>query len=110
MTPRGGTRPRQITLATACVYLIVLASDGATHAFLSLPCEGGVRGGGPVSVECTSEGCLARSIDEIDRECAASASCMACRFRTSLWANDEYIDDAKDCGPSLTPPSQGGER
>ena len=71
--------------------------------FLSPPCEGGARGGGPASVESTMEAALARSIDNVDRACAASPACKTCRFRTSLRANGEYTDDAEVLRP--TPPA-----
>jgi hypothetical protein len=64
--------------------------------------KGGLGGGGPVSVECTREECLARSIDEVGGVCAASPARQAFRFRTSLLANGEYIDDAEVLWP--TPP------
>ena len=66
------------------------------------PCEGGARGGGPVSVECTSEACLARSIDKVDGACAAPPPGVACRFRTPLPATREFTDDAEVLRP--TPP------
>ena len=66
------------------------------------PCEGGAKGGGPVSVECTGEACLARSIDGVVGAYALSPAMMACRFRTSLGADDEYTDDAEVVRP--TPP------
>ena len=56
-----------------------------------------------MSVECTSEACLARSIDEVDGVCAASPAFKACRFRTSLRANGEHTDDAEVLRP--TPPN-----
>ena len=55
-----------------------------------------------MSVECTREACLARSIDEVDGGCAASPVCKPGRFRTSLRANGEYTDDAEVLRP--TPP------
>ena len=75
---------------------------------LSPPCEGGARGGGPVSVECTRGACLARSIDEFDGACAASPALMACRFRSSLGLNGEYTDDAEVLWP--TPPAPPSQR
>ena len=180
MTSRGGTRRREIRLAAAGVWLIVLASDGLTHAcpdevpapntsvrpdhpspgvvnslseggvvfrqiplrsmgsdrgfaapapsrgaklglhgcrfpselvaqisrarpLLSPPCEGGARGGGPESVECTREACLAQSIGEVDGGRAASPACQAGHFRTSSWANDQDSDAAEAWRP--TPPA-----
>ena len=55
-----------------------------------------------MSFECTRKACLARSIDEVESVCAASPACKACRFRTCLWANGEYTDDAEVLRP--TPP------
>ena len=69
---------------------------------VSRPCEGGGRGGGPVSVECTKEACVARSIIEFECVCAASPACKACHFRTSLWVIGEFTDDAEV--PRPTPP------
>ena len=77
----------------------------------SPPCEGGARGGGPVSVECTRGACLARSIDEFDGACAASPALMACRFRSSLGLNGEYTDDAEVfVAHPPCPPFTWGER
>jgi hypothetical protein len=66
------------------------------------PCEEGVKGGGPVSFDCTGVVCLARSIDEVDDVCASSSACMLCRLRVSLRANGEHTDDAEVVWP--TPP------
>ena len=56
-----------------------------------------------MSVECTSEACLARWIAEVDGVRAAPPACKACRFRTSLRANGERTDDAEVLRP--TPPN-----
>jgi hypothetical protein len=46
-----------------------------------------------VSVECTGDAYLARSIDQFDGARAASPVGNACRFRTSSRANEKYTDD-----------------
>src|SRR6202034_4172877 len=88
----------------------------------SPPCEGGARGGGPVSFECTKEPCWAQPIDEVDGVRAASPACVAYRFRTSLRANGEHTDDAVLLRPNpgeaeavwptppLPPLHKGGEK
>ena len=84
----------------SCIPSEFVAQIPRARLLLSPPCEGGVRGGGPVSFECTREPCLARSIDEVDGVCAASPACKACRFRTSLRANGEHTDDAEVLRPT----------
>jgi hypothetical protein len=60
-----------------------------------------------VSIECTSEKCLARSIDEVDGVCTASPPSKACRFSTSLLANGKYSGEAEAVWPTPpAPPSQ----
>ena len=78
----------------------IRCANSASAPSFSPPCEGGARGGGPVSFECTREPCLARPIDEVDGACAASPAFKACRFRTSLRANGEYTDDAEVLRPT----------
>ena len=73
--------------------------------FFLLLVKGGL--GGPVSVECTREPCLSRSIEEVDGA-AASPVFTVCRFRTSLRANGEATDDAEVLRP--TPPWRGGRQ
>jgi hypothetical protein len=77
--------------------------DASESDVLSPPCEGGVRGGGPESLECTRQPTSAPSIDEVDGTCGASPSCVACRFQTPLRANGEYTDGAGVLRP--TPPN-----
>jgi Planctomycete cytochrome C/WD domain, G-beta repeat len=56
-----------------------------------------------VSVECTSEVCSARSINEFEGVCAASPARKVCHFRTSSWVIGEFTDDAEVLRP--TPPN-----
>ena len=106
---------------TALALLPNLLRNSASASPSFPPLAKGGQGGGPVSVECTSGLCLARSIDEVDWVCAASAACVACRLQTSLQPNGDYTDDAEVLRPTPgeanavwptppTPPSQGGEK
>ena len=74
-----------------------------------------------MSLECTNELCLARSIDEVEAACAAWPAFKACRFQTSSRRTASTLTMRSFCGPPLArrrlsgppplpPPSQGGEK
>ena len=107
MIPGGrGWGGAKLGLHHSCLPSEFVAQIPRARPLLSPPCEGGVRGGGPVSVECTRETCLARSVNAVDGVCAASPASTACRFRASLQANVEYTDEAEflRLTPLYTPP------
>ena len=88
-----GVAPLVHSFRIRCAY-------SASPPSFSPPCEGGVRGGGPVSFECTKEPCWARPIDAADGACVASPCFKACRFRTSLRATGEHTDDSQVLRPT----------
>src|ERR1700678_1697434 len=79
-SPCGGAKLR---LHHSCIPSELVAQIPRASPLLFPPCEGGVGGGGPVSLECTMEPCWARPIDDADGACGALPSFEACRFRTS---------------------------
>jgi hypothetical protein len=69
------------------------------------PCEGGVRGGGPMTFECTREPCWARPIDEVDGACAASPAPKGLSFPHVVTGERRTH---RRCGGSAAHPWRGG--